>query len=150
MSVTLRARVDAEDIAQDILADIHSGLARFQEEDAEHFFRWIFRVAENRIADAARYHGAGKRRPDRTPPRPQTTPSVAAARREDAELLRRAVAGLDEAHRDVLRLRRLEERPYEEVAQILEIPEAVARVRYFRALKALRRALLGQGTIRDS
>lgn len=51
-----------------------------------------------------------------------------------------ALASLKPEHRDAVRLRVVEERPYPEVARALGISEQTARARVSRALRALRRA----------
>ena len=58
---------------------------------------------------------------------------AAAIRAELSEQLTR----LNDAQRDALRLRVVEQRPYEEVARSLGITEATARARVSRALRAL-------------
>jgi RNA polymerase sigma-70 factor, ECF subfamily len=50
-----------------------------------------------------------------------------------------ALASLTPEHRDAVRLRVVEERPYPEVARSLGISEQTARARVSRALRALRR-----------
>ena len=53
LSAALRAQVEPEDVAQDILLAVHKDFAGFQGEDTRAFFKWFFTVAENRIRDLA-------------------------------------------------------------------------------------------------
>jgi len=55
-----------------------------------------------------------------------------------AECVRDGFAGLDDAQREVVRLRVLEERSYQEVARELGVSEQTARARVSRALRVLR------------
>ena len=52
--------------------------------------------------------------------------------------LQRALARLDEAHRDVVVLGLVQELPYQEVGEILGIPVGTVKSRMFNALKLLR------------
>lgn len=61
-----------------------------------------------------------------------------AAKRDDHELLRRALGRLDREDREVLLLSRLQELSFAEVASILECSVGAARVRAHRALRTLR------------
>src|SRR4051812_31688889 len=63
-----------------------------------------------------------------------------------AELRAAVAAGLEELtapHREVLRLRVVEERPYRDVAQALRVSEPTARARVSRALRELKERLPG-------
>ena len=55
--------------------------------------------------------------------------------------MRAALDRLSPAHREILRLRSFEERPYAEIARLSGGTEGAARVLHFRALAALRDAL---------
>jgi RNA polymerase sigma-70 factor (ECF subfamily) len=68
-------------------------------------------------------------------------PETEASRRELRLLIERRIDGLPEAFRSVFVLRALEELSVEETANLLEIPEATVRTRYFRARSMLRESL---------
>jgi RNA polymerase sigma-70 factor (ECF subfamily) len=70
-----------------------------------------------------------------------TTPSQFAVRAETASQLRAALENLDQADREVLLLRHLEELSNNEVAQVLGIDKYAASKRYLRALQRLRIAM---------
>jgi RNA polymerase sigma-70 factor (ECF subfamily) len=141
MSPALRANVDPEDLVQEVLFAVHRGLVTFVGSEPAQFFRWTFRIAENRIRDAADRTRALKRRPVAAPAAEQTSPSSAAGRVERIEEVRRAVEALPEDYCTAVRLRRLEEREYEEVAEIMGRSANAVRVLYCRALQRLREAL---------
>ena len=137
MSRKLREKVDPEDIAQEVLLAVHKSLDRFEDASGGGFLPWLFKIAENRIRDAAEYHGALKRQPG--PPRSfsQTSPSSHARRTEAVGRLKIAIGLLSEPHQEVIRLRRLEERETAEVARLMDRSENAVRILYCRALKEL-------------
>lgn len=141
MSRDLRSRVDPEDVTQDILLAVHQGIGTFTGTDPRAFLAWVFRIGENRIRDAADYHGAAKRQPAPPLSVSQVSPSMGVARAEEIERVRAAIDRLKDEHREVIRLRRLEERPTAEVAALMGRSETAVRILYCRALKALRAEL---------
>ncbi len=67
-----------------------------------------------------------------------------AAKRELRNAVRESLDGLGEADRTLLALRGLEQRSYDEIAQLMSVEKASSlRVRYLRALAKLRRRLPG-------
>jgi len=141
LSLGLRAKLEPDDVAQETLLAIHKSMDRFEGRDYRAFLAWVFRIAENRIRDMADHFGAQKRQP-RTPLTfTQTSPSTAASRTEEVDKVARALEDLAEDHRDVVRLRRFEERDVKEIAQIMGRSENAVRILYCRALKALRQSL---------
>jgi RNA polymerase sigma-70 factor (ECF subfamily) len=147
LSDALRAKEDPEDIAQDVLADLEKERDRTRGMDWRPFLGYVKQVAENTIRDLVRRGNADKRR-ERPPPgsHSQTSPSTAAARRDLLHKVHEALGRLPEDHRLVIRLRRLEERPDSEVAQIMGRSEVAVRVLYCRALKELKHALGQDGS----
>lgn len=146
LSPDLRARVDPEDLAQEVLLAVHKGLDGFEDRGNRAFFAWLFQLAENRIKDAADYFDAGKRQPAPRARRSQTSPSGALVRAEALARVRDAVASLPEDYRRVIQLRRLEEREVPEVARLLDRSENAVRILYCRALAALRAELKRSGS----
>ena len=141
----LRAEADPDDIAQEALLAVHRRLDEFKGDDRRAFLGWIFTVAENRIRDLADRAGAEKRQRAELPRREQTSPSQAAARAELARRVAEAVARLDEPHRQVIRMRRFEEREVPEIAKALDRSENAVRILYCRAIAALREAMKQEG-----
>ena len=141
MSPALRAKVEPDDVAQEVLVGVHKQLERFEGRGPKAFHGWLFRVAENRIKDLVDYHGALKRQPGPPVSFSQTSPSGAAARTESAERIRASIELLPEDYRLVLRLRRIEERSLAETAELMKRSVDATRVLYWRAIKALRSAI---------
>ena len=69
------------------------------------------------------------------------TSSEVVEERDDRLLLLDALAGLPAMERQVLALRYLEDRPIEEVAQLLEVPEGTVKSSTHRAIRRLRETL---------
>ena len=55
LSADLRAKIEPEDVAQEVLLSVHKGLDAFDDTGEKPFFAWLFRVAENRIRDFVDY-----------------------------------------------------------------------------------------------
>lgn len=137
MSPKLRAKVEPDDVAQEVLLAVHKGLDGFEVRDQPRFLAWLFRIAENRIKDLVDHFNAKKRRLPEPRAFTQTSPSSAAVLREQVETMRRALDDLPEDYQQVIRLRRLEELDCRQVASIMDRSENAVRVLYCRALKAL-------------
>jgi RNA polymerase sigma-70 factor (ECF subfamily) len=141
LGAALRGQVEAEDVAQEVLIAVDRDLDRFEGRCPRSFGAWLFTVARNRVRDLADWVGAEKRRLPEPAVRSQTSPSEAERRREEVAAMRAALALLPEAERAVIVLYRIEERSVEELALLWRISPNAVRIRYCRALKALRRAM---------
>ncbi|MDJ0973235.1 MAG: RNA polymerase sigma factor [Planctomycetota bacterium] len=148
MSKKLRAKVQPEDVAQEVLLALHKALPALDTSGGRKaFLKWVFRVAENRVRDIAGHHGALKRKT--VPPRSfaQTSPSLAAARAEMIGELRAALDELPEDYRTVIQLRRLEEREIDDVAAKMDRSPGATHTLYWRAVAALRDQMKKRGTL---
>jgi RNA polymerase sigma-70 factor (ECF subfamily) len=145
MSPALRAKVEPEDVAQDVLVAVNQGMPKFVGDGLPAFMAWFFTVAGNRIRDLVDHFGALKRRLPPPQTFSQTSPSTAASRREEVARVMAAIARLPEPLREVIVLLRIETRSVAEVAALLGISENAVRIRYCRALKALRELLAPEG-----
>jgi RNA polymerase sigma-70 factor (ECF subfamily) len=145
LSDALRAKVEPEDVAQEVLLAVHKDLDDFQGTDQRAFLGWMFRVAENRIRDLVDHFGAQKRQPVSPLSFSQTSPSSHAARIESVARLHRSLASLPEDYRRVIQHRRIEERDVGDVALLMERSENAVRVLYCRALQALKEAMERDG-----
>lgn len=138
MSPALRAKVQPEDAAQEVLLALHKALDGFELRGRREFLAWVFTIAENRIRNLVDFHGAQKRKTIEPRSFSMTSPSMAAGRMEEIRRLQDAMDELSDDHRLVIRLRRLEERSYMEIGEVMERHSAAVRALYFRALEALR------------
>jgi RNA polymerase sigma-70 factor (ECF subfamily) len=154
----LQNAFDAQEVVQDALMRAHRALTRQYDEArcATLLLRpWLFRTVRNLSLNQRRSKKSAMNRPleefddDRLGPFVTTPPDGSAdadlMRREDAELLRRAMTLLPVDARELIVLRFMEEMPYAEIAKTLAQSEAALRGKVFRALKLLREALEKKG-----
>ena len=107
---------------------------------------WLARIAENEIKDQADYHGRQRREAARAVPLDDAARAVTSHLRaavsqliadEEAARLERALEALDEAHREVILLRKFEELSWSEVAARMHRTEDACRMLLARAMVAL-------------
>jgi RNA polymerase sigma-70 factor (ECF subfamily) len=160
----LARRVDASDIVQDVLLEANRRLRDYLQNPTMPFHLWLRHLAKDRLIDAHRFHRQAQRRsldreqPNRPPAwaddssvqllaqllDPERTPATAAVQQELERKLNAAVATLDEADREVILMRHYEQLGNQEVAAALGLTEAAASMRYLRALRRLRKELVGE------
>ena len=149
MGPALQARVDAEDLVQEILLKAAAAIESFRPEGKRAFVKWLFTVARHQISDRQRHHMAAKRDVQREQelrsgiPARRTGPYSRAERSDLMERLFDALALLPENYRDIVRLRRIEFLDNEEAAERLGLSRENASVLYVRAMQALRKKLDG-------
>jgi len=150
----VRDRELAEDLAQDAFVRTFNHLDRY--DSRYKFSSWLFKIAYNLTVDHLRkrelqtisVHGA----PDAvTQERQEATsltlqsdeesPDDRLVAKELAGELEDAIAGLREDYRTAILLRHVEGRPYEEIAEIMDIPLGTVKTYIFRARRELREAL---------
>jgi RNA polymerase sigma-70 factor (ECF subfamily) len=151
MSASLKARMEPEDVAQEIAVRLARSLPEFRSGGAEDvrrpFYGWLWTVAENCVRDLVDHAQADKRKA--TPlwgTFSQTTPSQAANRRESVEAMLRALDLLEPDDRDVIRLVKLQGQSAQEVATLQGKSPNAVRVHLCRALKALAERLRDVGS----
>ena len=160
----MRRRVDASDVVQEAQLDAFQRLGDYLARRPMPFRLWLRKTAQERLIKLREQHiGAARRaagRETRTEtPLPDrssmqlvnklmdggSTPSQAASRKELAARVRRIIARMDDADREILLLRSLEGLSYVEVGHIIDIDPAAARKRHARSLVRLHEALLDDG-----
>ena len=151
----LRDDAEAEDALQEAYLQAFHALPKFRAE--ARFTTWMVRIVANEALmrlrkQARRAQILPMQSADATPGLDEladTTmennrPEPSAERAEMRRLLERQIDLLPDAYRTVFMLRAVEELPVEEVAAVLQIPEATVRTRFFRARSILREALAQQ------
>lgn len=130
-------REDAEDILQESFLKVWKGLYSF--DSGLKLSSWLYRIVHNEVISSWRKnHGITQdsltewRATD-----VQTAGESGDSAGEDEEKIRQAIAGLPEKYRTVLVLKYLEEMSYEEISDVLKIPEGTVATRLNRARKAL-------------
>lgn len=136
-------RQDAEDQAQEVFLKVYRGIKQLDEPAT--VTSWIYRITTNTCFDAL---SKQKRRPQTVPlsppdaegneePRYADTrtvePEEAALRREAWACLEQTLSELDVTGRAALILRDIEDRPYQEIAEILAVGLSAVKMRIHRA-----------------
>ena len=141
----------AEDLAQETFVKAFRALDRHDPERKPS--AWILRIANNTAIDYVR-----RKRPDSTrshltvtpgqiekrakPMRlPGDTPTASTHLRESSAALKRAVRRLRPQYRRCFMLRYVEQRSYDEIADLLDLPLGTVKSRLNRAKQELRRML---------
>lgn len=155
-------RVDASDVVQDVLVEVHKRLGEYLKDPVMPFHLWLRHIARDHLIDAHRRHRVAQRRAvDRERPLvpagladhssvelaaqfidQELTPASAAVRHEMERRLHAALEDLDEDERDVLLMRHFEQLSNQEVAVALGLTEAAASMRHLRAVRRLRQLLV--------
>ena len=145
----LRARLDADDVVQEVHLEALRRLPDYLKRRPMPFRHWLRKTAYQRLLALRRKHVfAAGRAVDREAALPDrsslvlarqlfaagSTPSQRMERDELVRRVRAALAQLSEVARDVLLMRNHEGMSYQEIADILEIEPAASRKRHGRAL----------------
>ena len=145
----------ANDLAQETFLKAFSALASFRKGAA--FSTWLYAIALNQVRTEYRRRksmkgqamlsldaaaGTGDGPGPAEPAGPGPGPLDEATRREEASILHRALARLDEEYREAVVLRDLEGLSYEEIAEATGTPVGTVRSRIHRGRAALRETLV--------
>jgi RNA polymerase sigma-70 factor (ECF subfamily) len=164
LGAKLRSKEESQDLVQSICREVLADLPRFKERPGVGFRDWLFRTAECKILDKARYWNRERRATDRevaidgvVKPEEEAillaelaslaTPSRDAIAREELERLERAFRDLPDDYRSVIVLSRVHGLPHEVLAQRLGRTVGATRTLLSRALARLALALEEPGTI---
>lgn len=154
-------RVDIDDVMQEAWLAALQRVPNFIENQALSLFVWVRLIVCQTIVDLHRHHLGTQMRDayreasigslDLTRSTTHsiaarllataTSPSGAAIRSEVAEKLRKAIDQMDPIDREVLALRHFEELANHEIAEVLNIEQKAASIRYVRAVKRLGKIL---------
>jgi RNA polymerase sigma-70 factor, ECF subfamily len=156
----LRAKLDFEDLMQELSLEAHRDIAQFRGRSEGEFIGWLRKVFATIVSNQVRRYLGTRRRDlrreqpivigrddtsraviDRRLVAPQSSPSQQAARRERAELLAEALGTLPETYREVIVLRNLEGLSFADVAARMGRTEDSVKNIWLRALSRLRRML---------
>ena len=149
----LRDDAEAEDAVQEAWLRAFNSLAGFRAESA--LATWLIRIAAN---EALMKRRQAVRRAQVVPidsttggesareeaAMPEDGPERTALRGEILRFLEARIDALPDLYRAVFMLRAVQELSVEETAEVLELPEATVRTRFFRARALLRESIAGQ------
>ncbi|MBD3224168.1 MAG: sigma-70 family RNA polymerase sigma factor [Caldithrix sp.] len=141
---------EAEDLTQDVFIKAYNSLNSFNEAYA--FSTWLFKIATNHCIDFFRKRKLKTHSMEQTvrykddeikQEYADTDPNVEKniLAREKSKLIKKAIANLPEKYRTAIVLRHQEERSYEEIAQMLDLPLGTVKARIFRAREMLKKSL---------
>jgi RNA polymerase sigma-70 factor (ECF subfamily) len=138
---------EAADLAQEAFLRIYRMLDRYDPE--KRFFSWMYRVAQNTCINAM------NKRPANVVPMERAEeyfsddqggshaePEQNYLNREVRENIDKAIAELPDNYRDVIYLRYIEDMPYQQIADALNLPLSTIETRLFRGRKLLQQKLL--------
>lgn len=127
MRLTGWASEEVEDILQEAFIKAYRNLNDY--DSSLKFSAWMYRITHNQAIDVLRRHTASPVRFEwsledmaRLIPAANDTQAEIVTQ-EKLEALRQAIASLPERYREVLMLRFLEEKSYEEIVDILKMPK---------------------------
>jgi RNA polymerase sigma-70 factor (ECF subfamily) len=149
----LQNTFDAQEVVQDAILRAHRALTRQYDEArcaALALRPWLFRTVRNLCFNKRRSKTRALEQPLDTYDDGRIGPFVREhgselERRQDAELLGHAMAGLPIDARELIVLRFMEEMSYADIAKTVGSSEASLRGKVFRSLKLLREALEERG-----
>jgi RNA polymerase sigma-70 factor, ECF subfamily len=136
----------AEDVLQEIFIKAYVNLNDYDR--ARPFAPWLYRIAHNEAVSFLRKHNSERHTIsgedallilERTAD--GEDPGVLWQRRRAADEVRQALGGLTGRYRDVLVLRYIEEKSYDEIADILEMPAGTVATLIARGLRQLKDTL---------
>lgn len=131
---------DAQDATQETCLRVLRSLPSYR--PTAPFEHWVFTIAANVIRDFLRRRQARSENPVPPPPAAETlAPDQALADGDDLDRVRRAIDALDPAESAPLLLHLLHGVPQREIAAHLDIPVEHLRVRLYRSIRKIRRAL---------
>ena len=149
----LQNRFDAQEVVQDALMRAHRALTKqYDEQRCETLALrpWLFRTVRNLSLNKRRSKRSKLEQPIEEFDDGRMGPFVDLEgsdleRKQEVELLRRAIALLPVDARELIVLRFMEEMSYAEIAKTVGASEAALRGKVFRSLKLLREALEKKG-----
>ena len=130
-------RAASEDLAQEVFFRVLKYRHTYQPESS--FRAWLYQVGHNAYADHV-----SRRKPEVALPEdareirgPEIPPDHEFQKKQEAMLLRRALASLPGEKREVLIMSRFLDLKYEEIASVLKCEVGTVKVRVYRALRDL-------------
>lgn len=140
---------DARDALQEAFVKVFDNLGRF--DIKRPFGPWFYQILRNQCRDMLRSRQARFKieavdeRLEFRPAGPEASPERSRQRSAAKETLWKGLERVGDEHREVLVLKELQDLRYQEIAEILDIPEGTVASRLFHARRALKEALEEMG-----
>jgi RNA polymerase sigma-70 factor (ECF subfamily) len=137
--------MDVEDAAQEVFITALRRLGEYRGDAS--VSTWLFQVTRRVVANQRRRHALRRFFGLESAPEPSVSAAAEAAlgREGERRLVRRALARLSEAHREVIVLVDLDERPAPEAAEMLGVPIGTIYSRLHAARRAFATAAVAEG-----
>ncbi len=144
---------DANDVAQDAFLRVFNAIGSFRGDSS--FSTWLFRITTNVFLDERKkakahpqssldeYLELGESSVARQIEDPSPTPEAVLEESERALILQKAVSDLPEYQRAMVTLYHGQQKSYEEIAEIMDLPIGTVKSRLNRARLALKEKLSG-------
>ncbi len=144
---------DANDVAQDSFLRVFNAIGSFRGDAS--FSTWLFRITTNVFLDERKrakahpqasldeYLELGESSVTRQIEDPSPTPEVVLEESERAQILSKAISDLPEYQRAMVTLYHSQQKSYEEIAEIMDLPIGTVKSRLNRARLALKEKLSG-------
>lgn len=142
-------RDEAEEIAQEVFIAVFKHIDGFRGDSK--FSTWLFRIASNRAKNRVKYLARRNRsrhqdlddtpesKIEKNPVGGRTDrPDRRAMGHELESIIQDGLEQLNEKHRMILVLRDVENLSYEEISEVLELPEGTVKSRLYRARSQLK------------
>ena len=135
---------DAADVAQTVFVKAYENLRSYN--PAHQFFSWIYRIAINESINFAKKRKTHEEyESGRVASLKESTPEEALGDSELAGQVGAAILRLKTDYRMVIVLKHYHDFSYEEMAEILDIPEKTVKSRLYTARQLLQRTLTERG-----
>ena len=147
----VKNKEEAEDLVQETFVKAFGALPTFDERYA--FSTWLFKIASNNCIDYLRKKKLKTFSIDKTAESKDgeikqsfediktPDPEISAIEKEKKSLIEAAIDSLPAKYRDAIILRHKEDKSYEEIADILNLPIGTIKARIFRAREKLKQYL---------
>lgn len=143
---SLRNPDAAEEVTQSVMASVYETISKGRYEEHGSFESWLFRIAMNRVRDAARRRTRDRRlttglrlqAADADRSLGGAAPDDAAGHGEDLEAMRRAIASMPPPDQEIISLRHHAGLSFPQISDLLGSPMGTVLARHHRALAKLR------------
>ncbi|MCK4656684.1 MAG: sigma-70 family RNA polymerase sigma factor [candidate division Zixibacteria bacterium] len=146
----VRNREEAQDLVQETFMKAFNALASYRSE--YRFSTWLYKIAANCAIDfirKKRIEALSLDKPIETKdgrvefevPDSSWNPEQDLVRKQKLKSIEEAIDSLPDKYREVIIYRHKDDKPYEEIADILKVPVGTVKARIFRARELLKKKL---------
>jgi RNA polymerase sigma-70 factor, ECF subfamily len=139
----LRAKMATSDLLQSTYVDVVRSIKDFEGNNERQLMAWVTKIMDNNLRDRLRFYNRQRRNselnatPEKEMAGRDATPSFEAMQIESLTAVGRALSSLPDDQRQIMQLRVIEGREYEEIAKLLDKSVGSLRMLLSRARAAL-------------